>query len=116
MRRGTEIPNVQIEVLDDNGEAADLAANYIEMELILSDCYGQPQAKYISPFTDQEGYHELRVANDNYLEFDIHSEESEGFRLGDLFAHIRLTQPTSAEFPEGANLLLDRILLDKVAP
>jgi hypothetical protein len=105
--------NVQVELTDDAEVALDISG-YASIELYLVDSFGQVQAKYVHPLTDQTGYHALRLPSSGILEFDIYKEDSINFRPGPLYANILLVSPTSTDFPSGEKQRMNGIYIEEV--
>lgn len=111
---GSDEKSVQIDFTNIDGTESDLSGFNI-LELHLVDEYDIVQAKYIRPFADQQGYHELRLPFESIVEFDIHKEDSINFRAGDLYANVTL-EVDDIDFPDGNAQMVNHIFVATMKP
>lgn len=112
--KGADLEAVQIALTDEMGTATDLSG-FTGMELALTDNFGNIKAQYIMPFSDQTGYHALRNPSAGVLEFDIHKEDSAGFKTGTLYANVSFSSTDSA-YPDGYQPEIRKIIIGEVMP
>ena len=112
INKGSDLEGLQISLSNDDGSPMHFDT-MTSIEIFLTDAYRNLQAQYIMPYSNQEGYHELRNPEAGLLEFDIHKEDSQAFKYGALYASIRFNSPDS-HFPNGYQPEFRNILIAKV--